>query len=293
MTTLATDGTGRPTQGATGGPTQAASGGAAPHAWRGAKASTQLLVLTGRSVRALFADRRVVLVSLLQPLLMLFVISQVFGAIVDTANLPAGVPYIDYLVPAILVTTGIGPAAGAGVGLIRDMDSGVLARFRALPVSLPLVLVARSVADLQRVAVQLTLLLICAVLLFDFTPAGGPLGVVLALLLALLAIWALTWIFLALAAYLRSAEAMQSIVFVVTFPLMFASSAFVPVDRLPGWLQAVAVVNPLTHAIDASRHLALGTAAGAGAAVAVGISLAVATVAGTAAARWFSRPHRG
>jgi ABC-2 type transport system permease protein len=96
--------------------------------------------------------------------------------------------------------------------------------------------------------------------------------------------WGLGWVFLAVATWLRNAELMQNIGFLVMFPLMFASSAFVPVAGLPGWLQAVAHANPMTYAIGAARDLALGHAAGSSPAVAVGLVLALAA-AGFAAAR--------
>ncbi|MBY8854150.1 ABC transporter permease, partial [Saccharothrix sp. MB29] len=85
---------------------------------------------------------------------------------------------------------------------------------------------------------------------------------VAALAVAVLVVWALMWVFLALGAWLRSTEVMQSIGFVVVFPLMFASSAFVPVHALPGWLQVVAAVNPMTYAVNAARHLSSGEAVG-------------------------------
>ncbi|MGA4844604.1 ABC transporter permease [Streptomyces sp. G45] len=258
--------------------------------WRGTTAFAQLRVLTARSVRAQLANRKAVFLGMLQPVFMLLLLSQVFGSIVDRGHLPDDVAYIDYLLPAVLVTTGIGPAVASGIGLVRDMDNGAIARLRTLPIRAPLLLFARSISDLLRTAMQLLLLIACAVLFLGADPAGGALGLLAALLLTCVVIWAMTWIFLALAAWLRNAETMQSAGYLVTFPLMFASSAFVPKDRLPDWLQLLATVNPLTYAMDATRGLALDQPAAAEVWAALGASLAVAVIGSTCAVLAFRRP---
>ncbi|GAA3570932.1 hypothetical protein GCM10022222_63760 [Amycolatopsis ultiminotia] len=116
--------------------------------WRGSSVRVQLAVLTGRSLRAMAAEPRLMILGMLQPLLMLLVLSEVFGSMANPALFPQGVAYVDYLMPAILLNTGLGAAQVAGMGLIKDMDNGVLARFRSLPITMFSVLFARSVADL-------------------------------------------------------------------------------------------------------------------------------------------------
>ncbi|GAB2972543.1 ABC transporter permease [Saccharothrix stipae] len=229
---------------------------AAPR-WRGTDFGTQVLVLTQRSLRALVNDPRMIVFSILQPLIMLTLFSQIFAGIATTPGFPQGVAYIDFLMPAILVNTAMQSALQAGVGLVTDMKNGVLARFRSLPIRPGSVLVARSLSDLVRTAIQLVLMLVFAVVVFGYSPAGGVAGTAAALALALAVGWGLGWIFLAVAAWLRNAELMQTVGFLAMFPLMFASSAYVPISGLPGWLQAVANVNPLTFAVDAARSLAL------------------------------------
>lgn len=261
-----------------------------PARWTGVAPPTQLLILTSRAVRAQLANPRALVLNLLQPVFMLLLLSQVFGVIVDRSHLPGDLPYIDFLLPALLVTTGIGPAVASGIGLVRDMQNGVVSRLRTLPVNAATLLFARSFSDLLRTALQLVVLVLCAVLFFGADPGGGPIGLLAALLLTCFVIWALTWIFLALAAWLRNAEALQSAGFLVTFPLMFASSAFVPTDRLPGWLQALATVNPLTYAMDAARGLALDLPVGNRIWLALGMSLLVAVAGATVAVRGFRRP---
>lgn len=261
-----------------------------PRQWRGAGYATQVRVLTGRSLRALVQDPRVVIFSLLNPLIMLALFSQVFGEAMMGSVATQGGSYINYLMPAILVTTGIGSALQSGVGLVTDMKNGVLGRFRALPIGLSSVLLARSLSDLVRTAGQLVILLVVATAVFGFRPDGGVGGVLAALALALFVSWALTWIFLAIASWVRKEEVMQSIGFVAMFPLMFASSAFVPLDALPTWLQVVASINPLTYAVDAARDLSLALPAGNGVLWAL-LTSAVLCGAGIGlAVRGFRRP---
>jgi ABC-2 type transport system permease protein len=170
------------------------------------------------------------------------------------------------------------------------MKNGVLARFRSLPIRLGTVLVARSISDLVRSAIQLVILLVFAAILFGFNPAGGILGVTGSLLLALAVSWALTWVFLAIASWLRNEEAMQTVGFLAMFPLMFASSAFVPLAALPVWLKVVATINPLTYAVNASRDLSLALPVGTGVISALGTSAVLAIVGILFAVKGFRRP---
>lgn len=270
--------------------TSAERPGSAPSGWHGTDAATQILVLTGRSLRAIIRDPRLIVFNLLQPLVMLTLFSQVFSSLAHTPGFPAGVSYINYLMPAILVTTGIGSALQSGIGLVTDMKNGVLARFRSLPIRLSSVLIARSLADLVRSAVQLLFMVVFAMVLFGFSPAGGLTGVVAALLLGLVVSWGLGWVFLAIACWMRNAEAMQSVGFLAMFPLMFASSAYVPINGLPSWLQLVAKINPLTYAVDAARNLALAMPVGTGVLSALVASLVLAAVGVAFAIPGFRRP---
>jgi ABC-2 type transport system permease protein len=267
----------------------AAAPAAADPRWTGSSPVTQVLVLTGRALRAL-RDPRMLVMSLLQPLIMLTLFSQVFRGIAASPGFPAGVSYIDYLMPAILVTTGAQAAMWSGGGLANDLRNGALTRFRSLPISMLSVLAARSLYDLVRSAIQLVILAIAATVLFGFAPAGGVLGTVAAIGIGLTVGWGMSWLFLALASWLRNVEVMQMVGFVAIFPLMFASSAYVPISSLPGWLQVVATINPLTYAIDAARGLALATPLLAPTAAAVLVSLALAGVGAAAASRFIRTP---
>jgi ABC-2 type transport system permease protein len=261
---------------------------AAPR-WRGTDFGTQVLVLTQRSLRTLVSDPRMIVFSVLQPLIMLTLFSQIFASIANTPGFPQGVAYIDFLMPAILVNTAMQSALQAGVGLVTDMKNGVLARFSSLPIRSGSVLVARSLSDLVRTAAQLMLMLVFAVVVFGYSPAGGVAGTGAALALALAVGWGLGWIFLAIAAWLRNAELMQTVGFLAMFPLMFASSAYVPISGLPGWLQAVANRKGFSFAGVAARSRALAQPV-TGVVGALVTSAVLAAAGWVAAVRGFKRP---
>ncbi|MFI1972723.1 ABC transporter permease [Streptomyces cinnamoneus] len=262
-----------------------------PAQWTGAGIGTQIAVLTGKSLRKLVTDPKLLIFSVLQPLVLLLLFGQVFTSVATTPHFPDGVGYIEFLVPAILVTTSMQSALMSGVGLNEDIKNGVVARFRSMPIWLGSVLVARSVFDVARAAVRLLVLLVLATVLFGFSPAGGVPGVLAAVVLALLIGFALAWIFMAIACWLRNAEAMQGVGFLVMFPLMFASNALVPTAGLPGWLQVIAHANPMSYGIDASRHLMWGQPAGTSVLASVGTSAVLAVVAAVVAERGFRRPQ--
>lgn len=250
---------------------------------------TQVQVLTGRALRRLW-DPRMIVLSMLQPLIMLTLFSQVFRSIANSPGFPSGVSYIDYVLPAILVTTASQAAMWSGAGLATDLRNGALARFRTLPISMTSVLVGRSVFDLVRSAAQLIVLLVAGALLFGYDPVGGVPGTALALLIGLAVGTGLSWVFIALACWMRNVELMQMVGFVVIFPLMFASSAFVPIAELPGWMRMIAIINPLSYAIDAARGWALAQPALGATIGALLTAVALTVVAGAIASRGVRRP---
>nr|WP_245572387.1 ABC transporter permease [Actinokineospora enzanensis] len=250
---------------------------------------TQVWVLTTRSLRAAFGNYRLVFFGFLQPVVLLLLFSQVFSGVSALPGMAQYAGYINYLMPATLVNIALLTAMGAGAGLIAETYSGVVGRFRSLPISPVSVLVARTFADTARLAVQQTSIAVAAVLFLDFAPDGGPLGLAAAILLTLVVGWGLSWIFVAIATWQRNVELMQAISFIAMYPLMFTSSAYMPLQSMPAWIRAVAAVNPLTYAIDATRALALGRIPGWSLPLAVGLALVAALAGAATAARNFRR----
>ena len=137
-------------------------------------------------------------------------------------------------------------------------------RFRSMPMARSAVLVGRTLADLVR-NVLIILLMIVVGYIVGFRFDGGLGGALGCIAVVALFGFALSWIFAFVALTVRGAEAAQSAGFVVIFPLVFASSIFVPLATLPGWLEAIAKVSPVTLTADAARSLALtGTPASLG-----------------------------
>ncbi|QFG26784.1 ABC transporter permease [Actinomadura sp. WMMB 499] len=246
-------------------------------------------MLTARSLKSLLLDRRLLLVGLIEPLMMLTAFGQVFSGIVHAPGFPAGVRYVDFLLPALFLTTALQSGLQAGMGLVDDAREGMSARLRTMPVWPGSVLVARSLAGLTRVVLRLLFLLTLAYGAFGYRPAGGPVGTLAAVALALVIGWSLGWVFIALACWVDNAETLHAVAGAVMFPLMFASSAFVPVDGLPPWLGWIARLNPLTYGIDAARDLTLTGTAAAGTLVAVPTALAIAALTVPVAVKGFSR----
>ena len=163
------------------------------------------------------------------------------------------------------------------LGLSEDLRKGLIDRFRSLPMSRAAVLAGRTLADVGTNAISITVMLVVGVIIgFGF---GTSLPEVVAgILLLLLFGHAFSWVFAFIGLTSSSPEAAQSLGFIVIFPLTFVSSAFVPVDSMPGALQAFAEVNPFTVVVDAMRALFLGAPAGNSVWGAVAWSLGIAAV---------------
>ncbi|MDH6133791.1 ABC-2 type transport system permease protein [Kitasatospora sp. MAA4] len=226
--------------------------------WDGSSMFHQIRVLTGRSLRALVTDPGVVLFGLLQPVIVLFMLTQVFSKMGPPPHFPAGISYLDFVLPAVLIDNAVQSAVQSGVGLVEDLKNGIVARLRSLPIVPSSLLIARSIANLVRSAVQAVIILVLAVTVLGYSPHGGLAQVAASVGLTLFISWSLGWAFIAAGAWLRRAEPMQNLAIIAVLPMMFASSAYIPIADLPAWLGAVARVNPLTYAINATRALALG-----------------------------------
>ena len=161
------------------------------------------------------------------------------------------------MVPAVLIQTMTFAAMGSGVGIANDLQSGMIDRFRSLPIARSAFLVGRTVSDSTRLGIQ-ALLVIAAALVFGFRFQYGVLaglGMVVVVVLFGVALTAFSaWVGLTVG----DPETVQAAVFIPILPLVFTSSAFAPVSRLPGWMQPFARANPVTAAIDTARGLALG-----------------------------------
>ena len=228
---------------------------------------TDARVVSGRNLRHFVRQPDLLIFSTIQPIMFVLLFTYVFGGAISH-SLPPGVSYIDYLLPGILVQSVTFRASQTAVGLSEDLKLGVIDRFRSMPMARSAVLVGRTAADLVRNVLIVVLMIIVGYIIGFRFQAGvaqalGCIALVSAFGLAL------SWIFAFVALTVRGAEAAQTAGFVVLFPLVFASSVFVPVSTLPGWLQAIAKVSPVTLTANAARSLALvpGTPSSLGGAI--------------------------
>jgi ABC-2 type transport system permease protein len=173
----------------------------------------------------------------------------------------AGSPreYIQELLPGILVLSVTWITMYTGMGLNADIHKGIFDRFRSLPIWRPAVLVGMLAADAARYTIA-SAVIITLGLIIGFRPDGGPIGVVLAVLLLLLFAFSLSWAWTALAFRMKTPESVMQMSMTVLFPLAFASNVFVDPETMPGWVQAVVEVNPITHLVAAARSLMEGAA---------------------------------
>jgi ABC-2 type transport system permease protein len=221
-------------------------------------AVTEVLQLTGRNLRKITREPTLVFFSLAMPIIMLTLFGQVFKSIAQTPNFPQGVSYIDYLLPAILCTTLVQSATTSSTAIATDLESGMIDRFRSMPIHAWTVLLARNLSDVARGMTQTVIMLALGLAIFGFRFHGSLLEAVATVFVALPLSFAMNWLFIWIGVLVKKPETTQIAGMLVTFPLMFASSAYVPIASLPGWLQAVAKVNPLSYTVDAARGFALG-----------------------------------
>jgi ABC transporter DrrB family efflux protein len=228
---------------------------------------TDTTVVTGRNLRHFIRQPDLLVFSTIQPVLFVLLFVYVFGGAIGR-SLPHGVAYVDFLLPGVFVQSVTFGASQTAVGLKEDLTRGVVDRFRSMPMARSAVLAGRTVADLVRNIVVI-FLMIAVGYLVGFRFLGGIAGAVGCIAVVAAFGFALSWIFAVVALTVRGAETAQTAGFVVIFPLVFASSVFVPVSTFPDWLQAFATINPVTVTADAARSLALfGTTASLGAAAA-------------------------
>jgi ABC transporter DrrB family efflux protein len=209
--------------------------------------------ITWRNLLTMIRTPQALVFALVQPILFVLLFRYAFAG----AMRPTRVPYVDYLIPGIFAQSVAFGGIGTGVGLAIDLRSGVIERFRTLPMWRGAVLAGRTVADLIRSSAVL-LIMVGVGFAVGFRVQTSALAFLAALGLVMLFGYALCWGFVCLALLTGDAEATQAAGIPVLFLLVFASPAFVEIGTMPGWLQVVAAHQPLAALVDAVRPLALG-----------------------------------
>lgn len=187
------------------------------------------------------------------PVVFTVMFSSIFGGAI--AGTVAG--YLPTLVPGVLVQVAVAASVNTGVKLREDMNKGVFDRFRTLPIARVAPLAGSLLADMVRYAVATTMTVLVG-LAMGYRPASFV-GIVVACLLVMVVAFALSWIFALMGVLMNKPSTVQGVSMLVLMPLTFVSNALVPVSTMPGWMQAFAQVNPVSHLVTAVRELADGT----------------------------------
>ena len=212
---------------------------------------TDLWVLTKRSIARIRREPETLADVTFMPVIFILMFAYVFGGAIA---LPGSGSYHEYLIGGMLGMGLAQTAPGVATALVTDMSTGLMDRFRSLPMSRWAVLGARSIAELLTQIIS-AVVVVGVGLAIGWRVHTGAADVAEAFALSLLFGYAFTWAGVALGMVLRSPEAAQQTGFIIFLPLTFISSAFVPIQGMPGWLQPIAIWNPMSALAAASREL--------------------------------------
>ena len=243
--------------------------------------------VTGRNLRVLLRTPQALVFATIQPVIFVLLFRYAFGGAIHVP----GVDYVYFLMPGVFAQSVCFGAIGTAVGLATDLRSGILVRFRTLPMSRVAVLAGRVTADLVR---NLAVVVVMAGVGFavGFRSTNGFAALVAALGLVLLFSYAITWVFVTLGLRVSDPEAAQAIGVPIMFLLVFTSSAFVPSAALPGWLQAICAHQPVNALVNAERALITGGAAAHDVLISVAWSAGILLVFAALAVRTYARMSR-
>jgi ABC transporter DrrB family efflux protein len=211
------------------------------------------LLIAGRYLRVLRGSPGRLIYPLLQPVLVMVL----FVSVLENLATVAGGPYREFLIPGVMIENVVMTAPVTGLAMVRDTATGLADRFRSLPMPRSAVLIGRSVSDMVVFFAQALVMLLVAWLLGFHVHTGiaGIAGIV-AVAIGFGTSLGVTCAWLAL--IIGDVETAERALFFPFIPLAFVSSAFAPIDRLAGWLQPIARINPVTAAVDVIRSLAAG-----------------------------------
>jgi ABC-2 type transport system permease protein len=213
-------------------------------------AITTAATYAGRTLRQYIRTPQLIIVNSVTSIMFLLIFRYVFGGAINTN----GVPYANFLIPSLAAASGL--FAGGVVGVAEDAESGFFDRLRSLPVPRAAIMLGRSMADTVLITWG-TVVTIVVGFAVGFRPKGGATELLLAFALCIVFAAAWSWLQIFLGLVAGTAQAAQGLSFSV-FPLIFVSSAYVPVLSMPGWMQPIARHQPVTAMVDAVRALVIG-----------------------------------
>ncbi len=215
------------------------------------------LIMAERNLVRLPRKPELLIAFTVQPIMFVLLFRYVFGGAINTG----GIPYVDFLIPGIIVQNIAFGGFVTALGLNEDVHKGLIDRFRSLPMARPAVLAGRTLADVVTNALSVCVLVVTGVII-GFSFNASVLEVIAGFGLLLLFGYAFSWVFALVGLIASTPESANSAGFIAVFPLTFISSAFVPVATMPAVLRAFAQVNPFTIMVNAMRSLWIGQPAG-------------------------------
>lgn len=217
----------------------------------------QASIITRRNVLRNVRLPQLLVFATIQPVMFLLLFNFVFGGAVSAVG-PAALAgkYIDWLIPGILIQSAVFGASQTAVGLTEDLGAGVIDRFRSLPIARSAVLAGRTNADLFR-GLWVNLLMLVVGFAIGWRFGQGFPKMLLGLGIVLAFAYAMSWGMACLGLAIKDTEAVQVASFLPIFPLVFASSVFVPTSTMPSWLQVFADNQPITILANTVRSLML------------------------------------
>ena len=215
------------------------------------------LVIAKRSILRIPRQPDLLVGFTIQPVMFVLLFVYVLGGAIQTP----GYDYVDFLIPGIIVQSMAFGGFVTALGLAEDLKKGLIDRFRSLPMAGSALLTGRTLADVASNATQLAIM-IGVGLAAGFRFATSIPEILAGIALCLLIGYAFSWVFAFIGLVASSPEAANGYGFTIIFPITFISSAFVPIESMPAWLQPVANANPVTAMVDAVRALFIGTPAG-------------------------------
>jgi len=207
--------------------------------------------MTHRQLKALLRQPAVLVITLVQPMVWLFLFGNLFRRVVELPGFGAA-SYLDYLVPGVVVMNAVSSSMWAGMGSIDEIERGTLNRFLVSPVSRAAIMNANVIVQALSVAFQSVLIVLLAWAAGAQYPGGvaGPVALVVASMLLGTVFSALSNVF---GMTLRQRESIIGLSIFLLLPLTFLSTAFMAKSLMPGWMQAIASANPVNWALEAVR----------------------------------------
>ncbi len=208
-------------------------------------------------MRKIRHDRTELYTRAIQPAPWLLIYGEVFTR-VHAIPTPKGIPYLAYLAPGIMAQSALFIAIFYGIQIIWERDAGVLTKLMVTPTPRSALITGKAFASGVRSLVQGVVVLIIAVLLgVSFT--DNPLKIIAALAILAVGSAFFSCLSMSLAGVVVARDRLMGIGQAITMPLFFSSSALYPAKIMPGWLQVISRINPLSYEVEALRGLLIGT----------------------------------